>query len=120
MALYTKHLLSQSMSGNPIAITATGSDTTLIHTTLASNITMDEIWLYATNYTGTDMTFKLIYGCPDNGCTLFNGVLEAYAGSTLICPGLVATGNGTNGFQVHGNASALSGINVFGYVNRIS
>jgi hypothetical protein len=121
MATYTKQLLSESINGKAVNITATGANTTLIHTTSASSSSIDEVWLYATNSTAADITFNLLYG-GTNFTTdiLFEGVIEAYTGSVLICPGLIARGDGTIGFPIYGNSSTLSGINVFGYVNRIS
>ena len=121
MATYTKQLLSQSVNGKAINITATGTNTTLIHTTSASSSSMDEVWLYATNATASDITFNLLYGGTNFSTDiLFEGVIEAYAGSVLICPGVVAKGDGTTGFSIYGNSTSVSGINVFGYVNRIS
>ena len=121
MATYTKQTLSASSNGKAVTVTATGVDTTLIHTTLQSIASTDEVWLYATNSTAADITFNLLYG-GTNFTTdiLFEGVIEAYSGSVLICPGLIARGDGTNGFSIFGNSSVSGGINVFGYVNRIS
>jgi hypothetical protein len=121
MATYTKQLLSQSTNGKSIVITATGANTTTIHTTQASSDIMDEVWLYATNSTAADVTLNVLYGGTDFSTDiLFEGVIEAYAGNTLICPGLILKGNGTAGSSIYGNASVASGINIFGYVNRIS
>lgn len=121
MATYSKQFLSQSANGKSIYITASGSDTTTIHTTQTSSSVIDEVWLYATNPTSSDVMFNLLYG-GTNFTTdiLFEGVIEAYAGNVLICPGLIAKGNGTTGLSIYGNASVASGVNVFGYVNRIS
>jgi hypothetical protein len=120
MATYSKQLLSQSSNGKAINITATLSSTTLIHTTQVSSSVLDEVWLYATNSTTSDITFNLLYGGTDfANDVLFDGVIEAYAGSVLVCPGLIARGNNSIGFSIYGNSS-ISGINVFGYVNRIS
>ena len=120
MATYSKQFLSASTNGKAINITATGVSTTLIHTTTIPTTTTDEVWLYATNATTSDITFNLLYGGTNfTNDILFEGVIEAYAGSVLICPGLIARGDGTTGFSIYGNSS-LSGVNVFGYVNRIS
>jgi len=121
MATYSKQFLSASTNGRSINITATGSSTTTIHTTQTSSSIIDEVWLYATNPTSADVTFNLLYG-GTNFTTdiLFEGVIEAYAGNVLICPGLIAKGDGTIGLSIYGNASVTGGVNVFGYVNRIS
>jgi hypothetical protein len=121
MATYTKQLLSQSTNGKSIVITASGANTTTIHTTQASSSVVDEVWLYATNSTTSDIMFNLLYGGTDfTTDILFEGVIEAYGGNVLLCPGLIAKGDGATGLSIYGNASVLSGINVFGYVNRIS
>ena len=121
MATYSKQLLSTSPSGRPINITATGTNVQEVHTTPASSSSLDEVWLYATNPTTSDVMFSLLYGGSGfNNDILFEGVIEAYAGSVLICPGLIAKGDGTSGFPIYGNVSIPSGVNVFGYVNRIS
>ena len=121
MATYTKQFLSQSARGKSINITATGTSTQTIHLTPISSGIIDEVWLYASNPTSSDVTFNLLYG-GTNFTTdiLFEGVIEAYAGSVLVCPGLIAKGDGTTGFSIYGNSPTLSGVNVFGYVNRIS
>lgn len=121
MATYSKQLLSESTNGKSIVITATGANTTTIHTTQTSLDIMDEVWLYATNSTAADITLNVLYGGTDFSTdVLFEGVIEAYAGNILICPGLILRGDGTTGSSIYGNASVASGINIFGYVNRIS
>ena len=121
MATYTKEILSASANGKAINITATGLDTTNIHTTLASSSSMDEVWLYASNSTEADISFNLLFGGTDfTNDILFDGIIEAYAGNILVCPGLISKGDGTTGFSIYGNSSVASGINIFGYVNRIS
>lgn len=121
MATYSKQLLSQSVNGKAVNITATLSSTTLIHTTSSSASSIDEVWLYATNATTSDITLNLLYGGTNfTNDVLFDGVIEAYAGSVLVCPGLIARGDDSVGFSIYGNSTSVSGINVFGYVNRIS
>lgn len=120
MATYTKQFLSESINGKAVNITATGASTTLIHTTPISSSSMDEVWLYATNSSAADITFNLLYGGTNfTNDILFEGVVEAYAGNVLICPGLIAKGDGATGFSIYGNSTSVSGINIFGYVNRI-
>ena len=120
MATYSKQLLSESTNGKAINITATLSATTLIHTTQSSLSVLDEVWLYATNATTSDIMFNLLYGGTNfTNDVLFEGVIEAYAGNVLVCPGVIARGDDATGFSIYGNSS-VSGVNVFGYVNRIS
>jgi hypothetical protein len=121
MATYSKQLLSGSTNGKSIVIAATGTNTTTIHTTGTSNSVLDEVWLYATNSTAADIMVNILYGGTDFSTdVLFEGVIEAYSGNVLICPGLILRGNGTAGSVIYGNASVANGINIFGYVNRIS
>jgi hypothetical protein len=121
MATYTKQFLTQSNNGKSITIAASGTNVTTIHTTNSSSNIIDEVWLYASNPTNSDVMFNLLYGGTNfTTDVLFEGVVEAYAGSVLICPGLIAKGDGSTGFSIYGNSPTLSGVNVFGYVNRIS
>jgi len=121
MATYSKQFLSQSNNGRSIVIAASGVDTTTIHTTEASSGIVDEIWLYASNSTASDLMLNVLYGGTGFSTdVLFKGVIEAYAGSVLVCPALIAKGDGSSGLSIYGNSPTLSGINVFGYVNRIS
>lgn len=121
MPTYSKQFLSNNTSGRAVNITATGTSTNLIHQTQTSSSVIDEIWLYASNPTSSDVMFNLLYGGSDfTTDILFEGVVEAYAGNVLVCPGLVARGDGSSGFSIYGNVSTPSGVNVFGYVNRIS
>ena len=120
MANYSKQLLSESTNGRSIVIDASGVDTTIIHQTLPSIDALDEVWLYATNSTMSDIMLNVLYGGNNfNTDIVFEGIIEAYAGNVLICPGLILRGNGTTGSIIYGNASVLNGINIFGYVNRI-
>ena len=121
MATYSKQLLSASTNGKAINITATGTSTTLIHTTQTNSTALDEVWLYATNATTSDILLNVLYGGTGFvNDVLFEGVIEAYGGNVLLCPGLIAKGDGATGLSIYGNSTSASGINVFGYVNRIS
>lgn len=121
MATYSKELLSESSNGKSITVAASGSSTTALHTTASAATSIDEVWLYATNHTDSDVILNVLYGGTNfTTDVLFKGVIEAYAGSVLICPGLIAKGDGTTGLSIYGNVSVASSINIFGYVNRIS
>ena len=121
MATYSKQLLSQSVNGKAVNITATLSATTLIHTTQASLSVLDEVWLYASNSTNSDILINILYGGTSfTTDILFEGVIDAYGGNVLVCPGLILQGDGGSGLSIYGNSASVSGVNVFGYVNRIS
>lgn len=120
MKTYSKEFLSQSVNGKSVNIVATGTNTTIIHETLPSSGVLDEIWLYATNPTTSDVMLNVLYGGTNfNTDIVFGGIVEAYAGNVLICPGLILKGDGVTGSSIYGNTSVLSGINIFGYVNRV-
>ena len=123
MATYSKLPLSQSSYGSSITVVATGltATGTLCHTIPISSGYIDETWLYATNSTASDLTLTMTYGGTNmTGDILFNGIVEAYAGNTLIVPGLILQGNSSYAPSIYAWGSAVSGINIFGYVNRIS
>lgn len=118
MANYSKEFLSQSTNGKAINLT---TGLSAIHTTLPSSTAIDEVWIYAINPSAVDCTINILYGGSDLVLdSVYNGVLEAYAGNTLLVAGLLLKGDGSTGSSISGVASALSGANVFGYVNRIS
>ena len=121
MSIYSKSLLSQSSNGKPLLITGTGTGITSVHTGPTSVEDFDEIWLYACNPTSSDHMLNVVMGGNDfTSDVIFNGVIEAYAGNVLICPGFVINGNGTSGINIGANVSTPSGVNLMGYVNQIS
>jgi hypothetical protein len=120
MATYSKKFLSQSVNGKAVNISATGVPGTLIHQTQNSG-SIDEMWLYASNNSDADITFRLMYG--GSGISLdsiYYGTVDAYAGTTLLVPGLLLEGTGSTGCSIYGYSNVASGINIFGYANRIS
>jgi hypothetical protein len=120
MATYSKQFLSESVSGKAVNITTSGTDTTLIHATNTGEM-IDEVWLYASNSRDFDITLSVLYGGVNfQNDMLFRGVIEAYAGNVLICPGLIAKPNGESPFEIYATSSIASGINIFGYTNRIN
>ncbi len=121
MATYSKEFLSGSTNGAKVRATATGSSLDTIHSTGISNTIKDEIWLYASNPNAFDINLYILIG-GDNftNDVAFYGTIEAYAGNVLICPGLILRGDGAAALNVKGNVSNSAGINIFGYVNRIT
>jgi hypothetical protein len=123
MATYSKISLQPTVNtsnqGVPIAVVATASTGTTIHTTGTSSTTFDEIWLYATNTSTSAVTLTIQYG----GTATLNQIqqtLPANSGLTLIIPGLVLTGTGSASNIVYAYAGTASVINISGYVNRIA
>jgi hypothetical protein len=125
MPNFSKLPLSQSNYGSSIVLTVSSlaSTGTPCHIIPTSSTYTDEVWIYATNNLTADATLTLTFGGADalSGTDIiFAGVVEAYAGSTLIVPGLILQGNASSEKSIYGWTSVVSGINIFGYVNRIS
>jgi hypothetical protein len=120
MATYTKLNLSGSTGGMPIKVAATATAGTLIHNTVDSSTTLDEIWLYANNTDTTDRKLTIEYGgtiSPDN---LIEITIPAESGLVLVIPGLLLNGTGVDPRSVRAFAATANVINISGYVNRIS
>jgi len=125
MPSFSKLPLSQSNNGSSIVLTVSSLATsgTPCHIVPLSSNYIDEAWIYATNSTTSDLTLTMTFGGTNalsGNDIIFSGVVEAYAGSTLIIPGLILQGNNSFTPAIYGWTSALSGINIFGYINRIS
>ena len=115
MATYSKQLLSGSTNGRSIAVSATATPGTLIHTATSVSGALDEIWLYADNNTASPVKLTVEFG----GATTADQIEITIAGESgliLISPGLILNG----GTVVRSFCGTSSAISVVGYVNRIS
>lgn len=119
-SLYSKINLSESLNGNGIVINSTGVSGNIIHTTDASSLKTDEVWLYGCNPLQQDILLKLNIGSTGSSGVVFNGVLEAYAGNVLLIPAFLMKGNGSSGLSIEGSISPSGSVNIYGYVNRIT
>ena len=118
MATYTKHVLSGSTNGRPIAITNTAATGTLIHTsvTASGDNTWDEIYIWATNLSTSTEPSRLTveFGGTSGADQL---TYDTYAGeNVLVVPGLILH----SGLVVRAFATASTTFNVAGYVNRVA
>jgi len=122
MATYSKIDLSASTDGRGIAVAATATAGTLIHTGSSTATTYDEIWLYATNTHTGDEVIVVEFGASGAGpADYIYQTIESKKGLALIIPGLVLQGNGSALTVKAFNSGGASGrLNVFGYVNRIT
>jgi hypothetical protein len=120
MPSYSKIPLSQTAIGAGILLTSSGVPGVLVHQTNNNSTDVDEIWLYANNTGAADTIMNVYWGLT--GATNILGPInvQAYAGPTLISPGLVLEGSGSTASVVYANSSVPSGINIYGYVNRIT
>jgi hypothetical protein len=118
MATYQRILLSGSTSGRPIPVAATATPGTTIHTAVAGASSFDEVYLWASNVTGSAATLTIEWGgVTDPG----DHMTKAYSIPANSAPTLIVNGEVMNGGLVirafSGTASAL---NVTGFANRIA
>jgi hypothetical protein len=120
MATYSKIPLSQSTYGRTIMLSTSAAPYTLIHTTDSLSANTDEIWLYAANNSTSDALMTIYWGSSATVDTLAPIVVQAYAGATLIAPGFILTGTGSEGSTVYATVATPSSVEIIGYVNRIT
>lgn len=115
MPTFSKVLLSGSTNGKNIAVAATSSPGTTIHTVAAGTGGMDEIWLYATNVSGSPVTLTVQFGGTATADSITVSV-PAQSGLSVLLPGLALN----NGLSVLAYAGTANVINISGYANRIA
>ena len=114
MASITKQLLSGSTNGRLIAVTATATAGTTIHTAIAGTSSLDEVYLWAINTSASDVLLTIEYG----GVGTANEVkftIPAQVGLVDIVTKQLLQ----NALVIRAYAATASVINVGGYVNRI-
>ena len=119
MATFTKKILSGSTDGKAIKVAATATAGTTIHTGSATATTIDEIWLYAVNSSGSAVKLTLEWGeatAPDGNIELS---VAAESGLVLVVPGLLIKGNATP-LVVKAFVGTANVICLHGYVNQIT
>jgi len=117
MATYSKHLLSGSTNGKNISVTGTSTGASVtVHTATSGTSNLDEIWLYATNTSGTARVLSIEFGGTTDQDDLIELEIADDSGMTLIIPGLLLQ----NSLLVKAWAASADVININGYVNRIT
>lgn len=116
MATFSKLLLSGSTNGRQIAVAATATPGTLIHTAVSGTSGMDEIWLYAVNSSSSAVKLTVEWGGTSANTDHIELTIAAESGLVLISPGLILN----NGLVVRAFAGTTNVINISGYVNRIA
>lgn len=114
MANFSKNLLSGSTLGEPIQITATSSPGELLHTAVDGYIDFDEIWVYASNTSASDVILTIELG--DIGSTREIDVIVEANNTALVVPGVPIQGSGS----IRAYAASTNVINVFGWINSIA
>lgn len=118
MATYSRVLLSGSTNGRAIPVAATATAGTLIHTAIAGTSSFDEIYVWASNVTGSAATLTLEWGgVTDPGDHMVKAVsIPANSPPVAIATGQVLN----NSLVLRAFSGTGSAINLTGYVNRIT
>lgn len=119
MGSIAKLPLSGSTQGTPIAVAATGTPGTTVHTTGTSATIVDEVWVYATNIDTVSRNLTIEYG-GTGAAQRIEVAIPAKSGLSLVLTGLIITGTGSGTNTIAAFASATNVINLIGYVNRIT
>lgn len=120
MATFSKVLLSGSSGGQLVKVAATATPGTTIHTTGISATVMDEVWLYCSNTSATDVKVTLEFGGTTSPDDLVEFTVTAESGLFLLVPGLLQSGTGSVGRTISAFADTVDVVNIGGYVNRIT
>lgn len=112
---YKRRNLSASQDGRGIAVAATGSPGTLIHTATVSVAAneWDSIWLRAVNTSGTAAKLTVEWGGTDAGDQV-EITIPAESGFVEVIPGHILH----NGVEVRAFADSANAVVIHGYVNR--
>lgn len=117
MATYSRQLLSGSTNGLPVPVAATSSPGTLIHTAIAGTAAFDEVYLWASNVTGSAATLTLQWGGTTDPT---NDLVTTYSIAANSAPVQIANGQVLqNGLIIKAYSGTASAINLTGFVNRI-
>jgi hypothetical protein len=118
MATYSAVLLSGSTDGKPIPVAATATPGTLIHTAVTGSVSFDEVYLWASNVTGTQATLTIEWGgVTDPGSHLIKAYpIPANSIGYPVAPGTRIN----NGAVIRAFSGTASAINIVGNVNRIA
>ena len=116
MATFSKIPLSGSTNGRMIAVSATATAGTLIHTSVSGTSSIDEVWMYAVNSSTSAVKLTVEYGGTTANTDHIEITVSGESGLVLILPGLILQ----NSLVVRAFAGTANVINISGYVNRIS
>lgn len=118
MATFTKTILSGSTDGKGVAVAATASPGTTIHTGSSTATALHEVWLYAANDGSAGVNLTIQFGGTTTADEI-TAYIEPYTGLQLIAPGLILKGNATP-LVIRAYAGTANVTSVFGYVNVIA
>ncbi len=116
MATITKRVLSASIDGQPVGISATAAK--VVHTGSSLTNVLDEVYMWAQCSSTADVSINVEIGASAShafGVT----VLAKGEGAQVILPGIPIQGAATP-IAISVQASSSGVINIIGFVNRIS
>jgi len=126
MATLTKHLLSEidSISSRRFIIESVeASAADVFHVTTTTATTLDEIWVYAHNYSSADVEVTFLCSLTGLPSTKVGNVNESVSvtipyksGRALVFDGLLMA----HGLSAAAYASSTNSITLDGFVNRIT
>ena len=121
MATFNKELLSESVNGKAIKVSATaiGTSPTLIHTGSATSTVFDEVWIYAQNNHTSDLAVRIGFGGVTDPDDIIEYTVKTKGGLYLIVPGLILKGNATP-LTIRAACATADKISLSGYINRIT
>lgn len=117
MATYSRQLLSASTNGKPIAVAATTSPGTTIHTAVSGTTSYDEVYFWVSNVTSSAATLTVQWGGTTDTADdmVYNYSIPANSPPIPIATGQVLQ----NGLLVKAWSGTANALNITGYVNRI-
>jgi hypothetical protein len=114
---FSKIPLSGSTDFRPVVVAASASPGTLIHTASSSAGTVDEVWIFAANISGSAVSLTVEWGGTGTGDRIIAGA--SIPANSFLYP--VVTGIPLqNGLIVRAFAGTANVINITGYGNRIT
>ena len=118
MATISRVTLSESTDGRGVAVAATSSAGTTIHTGPSDAGIRDEIWLWASNFNTSAETLVLQWGGVTAIGDHFITVIQPNE-TVLVAPGWIIKGNAGTALIVKAYSTTTNKVNIAGYVNRI-
>jgi hypothetical protein len=117
MASYSGGPLSGSTNGRPIPVAATATPGTLIHTAVSGTAGFDELYLWASNVTGSAAVLTVEFGgVGDPG----DHLVKAYSIAANSGPIPIAMGQRVQGgVAIRAFSATASALNVTGHFNRV-
>lgn len=117
MQTFTKQVLSGSTDGRPIAVAATATPGTLVHTAITGTTGSDSVYLWANNVTASAATLTVEFGGTATSDKIVSTLsIPPFSENIPIIDGQVLR----NGLVIRAFSGTANAINVNGYALRIA